>query len=193
MKVFKKNYLTKQHLFPAILLFLGLILYGCSAIQNISRTSESTVLPRPASIPSLFQSIETLKFNARIVIQSPDGDITLTAQLAYLGMDTVIIRIKDPLKRQLATLTITRNDYYLWLKRENRHLSGSKLPTDIGEYPVPQLPLNDITEILIGQIDPENTTYNSKYDRLHRLSRISMRKDLDLIVFNRYIQRLEAG
>lgn len=182
MKVFKKNYLNRQHFFPAILLFLGLILHGCSAIQNISRKSESTVLPRPASIPSLSQSIETLKFNARIAIQSPAGDITLTAQLAYHGTDTVIIRIKDPLKRQLATLTITENDYNLWLQRENRYLSGSELPTNIGDYPVPRLPLNDITEILIGQIDPENAKYNPKYDRLNQLSQFSMRKDSDLIV-----------
>ncbi|MDO9547837.1 MAG: lipoprotein insertase outer membrane protein LolB [Candidatus Marinimicrobia bacterium] len=182
MKVFKKNYLTKHRLFPVICLSLGLILHGCSAIQNISRKSEPAVSPRPASIPPLSQSIETLTFNARIAIQSPDGDIALSAQLVYTGMDTVTIRIKDPLKRQLATLTITRNDYNLWLQRENRYLSGSELPTHIGDYSVPQLPLKDIAEILIGQLDSKNISFKTTFDRLRRLSRISLKTNPDLIV-----------
>ena len=182
MNVFKINYLTEHRFLPIILIFLGLILHGCSAIQNISRKSGPAVYPRPPSVLPLSQSIETLTFNARIVIQSPDGDITLTAQLAYSSMDTVTIRVKDPLKRQLATITITRNDYNLWLQRENRYLSGLELPTRIGNYSIPQLPLKDIVEILIGQVDSKNRHFNLVYDRLHRLSRISKKTKPDLIV-----------
>jgi len=182
MNVFKINYLTKNCFLPVIFISLGLILHGCSAIQNISRKSDPSVYPRPASVPPLSQSIETLIFNARIAIQAPDGDITLTAQLAYSGMDTVTILVKDPLKRQLATLTLTRNDYNLWLQRENRHLSGSELPTHIGDFSIPQLPLKDIAELLIGQLDSKNMAFKTTYDRLHRLNRISLKTNQDLII-----------
>jgi len=182
MNVFKINYLIKHGFLPVIFICLGLLLHSCSVIQNISRKPKSSVLPRPASVPSLLQSIDLLTFNARIVIQSPDGDITLTAQISYSGADTITIRLKDPLKRQLATLTITRTDYNLWLQRENRYLSGLELPTRIGNYSIPQLPLKDIVEILIGQVDSKNGQFNLVYDRLHRLSRISKKTKPDLIV-----------
>ncbi|MBN2600580.1 MAG: hypothetical protein JXR87_01160 [Candidatus Marinimicrobia bacterium] len=182
MNVFKINYLTKHDFLPVILISLGLFLHGCSVIQNLSREPDSPILPRPASVPSLLQSIESLTFNARIAIQSSDGDITLTAQIAYSGTDTVTVRLKDPLKRQLATLTITRNDYRLWLQRENRQLSGSELPDHIGNYLIPQIPLTSIAELLIGQIDSRNILFYANYDRLHRPSRISMKNNPDLIV-----------
>ena len=182
MNVFKINYLTKHGFFPVIFISLGLFLHGCSVIQNISRKPEPSVLPRPPSGLPLLQSIETLTFNARIAIQSSDGDITLTAQLSYSGSDTVAVRLKDPLKRQLATLTMTRTDYNLWLQRENRYLSGSELPDHIGNYVVPQIPLNTIAELLIGQIDSKNFLFNASFDRLQRPSRISMKNNPDLIV-----------
>jgi len=182
MNVFKINYLIKHGFLPVIFICLGLLLHSCSVIQNISRKPESSVLPRPASVPSLLQSIDLLTFNARIVIQSPDGDITLTAQISYSGADTITIRLKDPLKRQLATLTITRTDYNLWLQRENRYLSGSELPDHIGNYVIPQVPLNTIAELLIGQIDSKNSLFNASFDHLHRPSRISMKNNPDLMV-----------
>lgn len=173
MKSFKKNSLIKKSCITFICLSLGLILPGCSAIQNISRKPETAVISRPASIPPLTESLETLSFLARIAIQTSNGDISLTARVTYTGMDTLNIRVKDPLKRQLATLTLTNSGYRLWLQRENRHLSGKELPQYMGDYSVPQLPLQDIAAILIGQVDPENNTYKSKYDRQQRLSRIS--------------------
>jgi len=182
MNVFKINYLIKHGFLPVIFISFGLFLHSCSVIQNFARKPESPILPRPAFAPPLLQLIKSLTFNARIAVQSSDGDITLTAQLSYSGADTVTVRLKDPLKRQLATLTITRADYNLWLQRENRHLSGTELPDHIGDYFIPQIPLNNFAELLIGQIDSKNILFKSSYDRLQRPSRISMTNNPDLIV-----------
>ncbi len=153
MNVSRKKSLNKRLLSLITILYLCLHGHNCSIIRNITTRETPTVLPRPESTPPFRQAIATLSFNARINVQSPEGDVTLSARLYYTGMDSLFIQVRDPLKRQLAQFTLNNHQYHLWLQRENRHLSGIELPETIGRYTIPQIPLQDLTGLLIGQIE----------------------------------------
>lgn len=177
MKVFRKNYPVNRLLFLVIIIYFASHGQGCAVIQNIIQKETQPVPPRPESAPPLRQAIATLSVNARVNIQAPAGDITLSAQLRYTGMDSLFIQVRDPLKRQLAQFTLTDRRYTLWLQRENRHLSGAELPETIGNYTLPQIPLDDLAELLIGQIDRNQSGYYPVYDRHRRLIRLSPKSD----------------
>lgn len=173
MNVSGKKSLNKRLLSLITILYLCSLGHSCSIIRNITTREAPAVLPRPESTPPFRQAIATLSFNARINVRSPEGDVTLSAYLHYTGMDSAFIQIRDPLKRQLAQFTLNNHQYHLWLQRENRHLSGTELPETIGHYTIPQIPLQDLTGLLIGQIEQPNAAYHPVYDRYRRLIRLT--------------------
>lgn len=176
MKFSRRKFPNSPHLTLTLLCF-SILLSGCSIIDNISKSRRSQPLAPPISFLDLAESIETLTFNARIAIRSTMGDVAITADVNYAGMDTVIIHLKDPLRRKLATIRVVHDEYFLWLQRENRRLSGTQIPSDINNYPIPRLPIGDIAGLLIGRIEAENQNYTTILDRVGRLSQISRKSD----------------
>ncbi len=158
MKRLSKKYRNNFSPFLYTTVLLGLILNSCSISKNLCRKTEPSIIPRPVSVPPLSESLAHLSINARISIQSERGNVTLSAEIEYRGMDTVSIQLKDPLRRQLANLTISNNEYNLWLQREDRFISGIELPSAVGDFQVPPVPVRSIAQLLIGQTDhlPKN-------------------------------------
>jgi hypothetical protein len=133
-------------------IILGLILNSCTVVKNLCRKPEPVISRRPAA-PPLSDSLEHLFITARISIQTDIGDATLSADIEYSSIDTVTITFRDPLRRQLANLYIRNREYELQLSRTERHYWGTELPTKIASLPLPAIPIQDISRLLIGQTD----------------------------------------
>ena len=176
----------------------GLILQGCSVISTRTITDDAPVqLSRNLNSPSLSETLQFLSLDARIEIDTPDGDLLLFANISYNSIDTLTIQFKDPLKRKLAKLDVFNDEFNFWLQRQGKYYSGVDwLELPIG-YPVPLIPIQDISRILIGLVPVKSqpVSYRSTFDEHKRLIKMDVinkkSKESTVISYGRFKQLKE--
>ena len=195
---FVANFLNKLIRLIYYTIIPGLILQGCSVISTRTITDEVPVqLSRTLNSPSLSEILQFLSLDARIEIDTPDGDLLLFANISYNSIDTLTIQFKDPLKRKLAKLDVFNDEFNFWLQRQGKYYSGVDwLELPIG-YPVPLIPIQDISRILIGLVPVKSqpVSYRSTFDEHKRLIKMDIinkkSKESTVISYGRFKQLKE--
>jgi len=195
MKDLNKNFLNKIIRLIYHTIIPGLILQGCSVISTRTITDDVPVqLSRPLNSPSLSETLQFLSLDARIEIDTPDGDLLLFADISYNNIDTLMIQFKDPLKRKLAKLDVFNDEFNFWLQRQGKYYSGVDWLELPKEYGFPLIPIQDISRILIGLVPIKSqstsvnssVSYQSAFDDYKRLIKmdITYKKSKESIVIS---------
>jgi len=175
MKDLNKNFLNKFIRLIYCTIIPGIILQGCSVISTRIITDDEPIqLSHTLNSPSLSETLQFLSFDARIEIDTPDGDLLLFANISYNNIDTLTIQFKDPLKRKLAKLDVFNDEFNFWLQRQGKYYSGVEWPELPISYHIPLIPIQDISRILIGlvPVKSQSVSYRSTFDDYKRMTKI---------------------
>jgi hypothetical protein len=107
-------------------LFLIFIL-GCSA--SLVRKTPNFHLPSlndwPVYFKNNYQSIKTIKSQARITIESPDMGMNFTVQMIFTAPDTLYIKAEGPFGIDLGKIFIGKDRFIIHNQFNNQFLAGA--------------------------------------------------------------------
>lgn len=97
-----------------------------------------------------FARLQQLATSARIAIEADFRETVLFASLIWYQRDSLIVQLKDPLRRKLARGTLSDTQYELWLLRKKEYYAGVEPPDFLKEYGLADFPLGLLGDLLIG-------------------------------------------
>lgn len=150
MKSSSKNSSPDFYLTLSLSLILSITCWNCALIRTQSDFHNQLDSPAFRERCLRLEDLASLTCAGQISIESDQGGGVLFFELEYRTLDTMLVRIQDPLGRKLAQVELNGETYQLWLQREGRYFSGTRFETDLLPLPLRRLDPKAIRRGLLG-------------------------------------------
>ncbi|MFA4839417.1 MAG: lipoprotein insertase outer membrane protein LolB [Candidatus Neomarinimicrobiota bacterium] len=135
---------------PVFAFALWLSFQSCASTTAFHRDSFHPEYFNSEKRTEALDKLGQLSVEAAIGIDSPDGAISVPADLQFRTTDTLFIQIYDPLGRKLARAELNGAEYSILFQRDGTFFSGSDLPTELGGFEFPTISAEDFRRLLLG-------------------------------------------